>query len=155
MTSLPVQQYWSGRVVLVLGGPGRDLLFCSVCKSSLLIQTILLPNFCCSLWPGASDVNGLVLLVRVFYFSNDWDWLKFGTGREMWQFGWIFAVAGSDVFSINALPESHAISHLDPSALQVVYLQVKFVGWLVGLFSFPICSCSGTSHLSTLNIILA
>lgn len=53
-------------------------------------------------------------------------------------------MAGSDVFSINALPESHVISHLDPSALQVVYLQVKFV---VCLFVFPICSCSGTAHL--------
>lgn len=61
-------------------------------------------------------------------------------------------MAGSDVFSINALPESHVISHLDPSALQVVYLQVKFV---VCLFVFPICSCSGTAHLSTLKIILA
>lgn len=38
--------------------------------------------------------------------------------------GWIFPVAGSNVFSIKVLPESHVIYHLDPSALQVVCLQV-------------------------------
>lgn len=41
--------------------------------------------------------------------------------------GWIFPGAGSDAFSIKALPESHLICHLDPSALQVVYLQVTMV----------------------------